>query len=409
MIIFTTVGTSLLDNLCKITDDSSILHHRNTLENRRIAEWNGVAVKSIRERLHKRLINKEPACAEIDCVLKIKDQYINAEITVRLLCSDSVESWLCGEVIQLRLEKQGMEVQLVVVQGLVVDKKESFEKAGLKNLYNALRFEGALFPPHNTVYNLQNPHVVYNITGGYKAVIPFLTIFAQMSCAPIFYIFEKSDQLLRIPQLPVTVDFSALLPHKTILRRLGLRKGDTVTYNELERYAAVNSDYERFLLNFIEDDAEQPYLNVMGEFFLNELERTLYNLRFFCDESNKTKQKQLLDAGKRIAHEIYKHGGKVPHIDFDPINHIKEIGGFFISKQQNPHLLRLAYKFDDVTQTISVYDYIFANTDHDGYEARFKRSVQEKNSPLYSIPPNRDLIVNDYFAGREQNKEENEL
>lgn len=49
---------------------------------------------------------------------------------------------------------------------------------------------------------LKNDEIILNITGGYKALIPFLTIFSQLYSLPCYYIYEESDELLSIPQFP---------------------------------------------------------------------------------------------------------------------------------------------------------------------------------------------------------------
>ncbi|MBK8472326.1 MAG: hypothetical protein IPL33_09240 [Sphingobacteriales bacterium] len=53
---------------------------------------------------------------------------------------------------------------------------------------------------------------IFNITGGYKASIPFITILAQIKNSPLYYLFEESEkesyELIKIPQAPISFDFS---------------------------------------------------------------------------------------------------------------------------------------------------------------------------------------------------------
>jgi hypothetical protein len=49
--------------------------------------------------------------------------------------------------------------------------------------------------------------IIFNITGGYKSIIPYITIFAQLYKRPVYYIFEESDDCLKIPQLPIQFDW----------------------------------------------------------------------------------------------------------------------------------------------------------------------------------------------------------
>lgn len=49
-------------------------------------------------------------------------------------------------------------------------------------------------------------HTILNITGGFKATLPYLTIMGQIYNMPACYTFEETQHVIRIPKLPVQFD-----------------------------------------------------------------------------------------------------------------------------------------------------------------------------------------------------------
>ncbi|MDY6991414.1 MAG: hypothetical protein SVR94_02245, partial [Pseudomonadota bacterium] len=66
----------------------------------------------------------------------------------------------------------------------------------------------AFAPRFNVICENYFDNAVINITGGYKAMIPYLTILGQVNKVPVRYIFEDTDTLIEIPLLPLTIDNS---------------------------------------------------------------------------------------------------------------------------------------------------------------------------------------------------------
>lgn len=75
------------------------------------------------------------------------------------------------------------------INNLSIEKPEKFQKSGFENLINII----------DNIYNLHSgEEVVLNISGGYKALIPFLTIYAQIRNLPLMYIYENSEEVITI-------------------------------------------------------------------------------------------------------------------------------------------------------------------------------------------------------------------
>ncbi len=63
-----------------------------------------------------------------------------------------------------------------------------------------------------------------NFSGGYKAIIPILTIIAQLEDIPMYYIYEDSDYLMEVGNLPVNFDWLAIEALKPLLKNYILKE-----------------------------------------------------------------------------------------------------------------------------------------------------------------------------------------
>jgi hypothetical protein len=73
---------------------------------------------------------------------------------------------------------------------------QKFVKEGLTNLISELE----------KYCNGYYADKVLNITGGFKGVIPYLTLWGQLNKISLNYIFEDSNVLITIPQSPISID-----------------------------------------------------------------------------------------------------------------------------------------------------------------------------------------------------------
>jgi hypothetical protein len=72
-------------------------------------------------------------------------------------------------------------------------------------------------------YRKNGYRVIFNLTGGFKSVQGFLQTLALFYADETFYVFESSEELLRIPRLPVKMDAENIVrEHLPVFRRLSL-------------------------------------------------------------------------------------------------------------------------------------------------------------------------------------------
>lgn len=161
------------------------------------------------------------ASAEITSILeiakKIRNEDVNAEIEVQLLATDTALSVSAAKLIGLFFENSDMvsvrefvkETDFVASLGVKPksgDIANAYYDAGLQNLVDKLMGEGGIIKKAKK--NEFNP--VINFSGGYKSTIPVLTIIAQLEGIPMYYIYEDSDHLMEVGNLPFSFDWGIM-------------------------------------------------------------------------------------------------------------------------------------------------------------------------------------------------------
>jgi len=207
--IITMVGASLFENyLERYSSDTNFKNAYSYFKNNKIKasdldkELNRKVniEKSLKENYFK---NNPNASAEIKSFIKLKEE-LNEELEIYLLYSDTALSRLGAEILYRVLsdyqpydELKDCEIkEPIKIEGLQTWDRNVFNK-GMVNLIQ-------------TIENISLEYwenVVINITGGYKATVPYLTILAQINKCPIYYVFENTDALIKIPHIPIDINW----------------------------------------------------------------------------------------------------------------------------------------------------------------------------------------------------------
>jgi len=206
--IITTVGTSIVSNYFDKEKnkyfDITITTHYEKLKNKPYSDW-----EICKDRINilipvvlnwaKDNIN---ASAEIKSLLAIQKK-VNNNLEVYLLTTDTILSNVASMIIKdyFRESFNISIIEIKRIDDLQIKNFEKFEKEGLINLTEII---------YKIIKNKFNKDIILNITGGYKAIIPYITIIGQVNNIPIYYIFEDTEELIKIPQAPVDFDFSLI-------------------------------------------------------------------------------------------------------------------------------------------------------------------------------------------------------
>ena len=210
------------------------------------------------------------ASAELQSIANIQDK-LNDDIKVRLLASDTIASRLAAEILR---EQSGVLSDSVtvefndgddVINGLQVEDPEAFSQEGMTNLIQRINSISRGFVGSQTLSIIGD--FAINITGGYKATLPYLTILAQLERVPLYYNFEDTDALIKIPQAPLVIDWASIERYSDVLMKIDEGLEDWEQFRE-ENHQAVQD-----LEAFIEVADEVALLSPIGQIFWNHYQK----------------------------------------------------------------------------------------------------------------------------------------
>lgn len=206
--IITTVGTSLLEKLDLVYDIPDELKGKTFKERAAVAAKVESFSKKVRDKAKTKQI--ETICAETQTIMQINKNNPEKQFQVYLICTDTILSPLCAERIKSLLEEKGITVNFKdddnhVVEGLIVEGKDAsktFSETGFPKLIEVIR-------------NVESQHdaknrPILNISGGYKALIPVMTIMGQLYDMEVSYVYEDSEELIKLPKVPLDFDLGLL-------------------------------------------------------------------------------------------------------------------------------------------------------------------------------------------------------
>ena len=144
--------------------------------------------------------------AEIKSLVKMG---VKPEDRVVLIASDTVDGRLSAELVETFLAEREIctEVDIRVVEGLQAIDGGLFRREGLKNLLAFL-------------VSLEHEDIVLNPTGGFKSVVPYLSLIGMLFNKPVRYIHEDSEDVITLSNLPVLLNESLLLLVEEKLRKI---------------------------------------------------------------------------------------------------------------------------------------------------------------------------------------------
>ncbi len=284
MKVITTVGTSIFENYFK--DDKNKKEEKLRKEYEHIVKHednsfsNSLHFKSKSDRIEeaiKKWYNHSNASAEINSILKIAEE-TNENIEVHLIATDTVLSVLAAELIYNwfqenkpsnieqvdfvtpNIDFENQEDTLFVIKKLRVNSSKNYEK-GFMNLIEVL---DKLHEKDKTILN---------ITGGYKAIIPIMTIYGQLKKIPLKYIYNESElynnsELITVNSLPFSFDWAKIELYHYFLKKENRKS--------LSNFPDLKLELESQKLI-----STKGNLTVLGELFWSYIDNTPYSFNVF--------------------------------------------------------------------------------------------------------------------------------
>jgi putative CRISPR-associated protein (TIGR02619 family) len=206
--VLCTVGTSLLGNLKRSTDE--------VLKLIEPTQENAVRIAA-------RLRQLEPTNRECGAEINSTASLLRTQSSSRLerlvlFTSDTSDGRLVGDILRSYFmasvdDLRFRTVEVTPVTDLNDEDRDRFRTLGLRTLVRLMTEALKRARSHGDT-------VLVNATGGYKAQIAYATLLGQLLKAPVFYQFERFTDIIEMPVMPVAFDLSLWLEHADLLNVL---------------------------------------------------------------------------------------------------------------------------------------------------------------------------------------------
>lgn len=406
--VITTVGTSLFTNYMKkeVKDApefkekgyKSIDSIYGKLENAEV----GADTKDLAKIIKDYWLDKfrPEASAEIESLIEIS-KTDDSLLEVFLYSSDTALSKTAADLIEEYLNTSCPQDKIKITEKKVI--------SGLKvNDYNRFRSEGVinLFKEINKdiIDETYAPYIAINITGGYKATIPYLTIIGQINNIPIYYIFEDSGKLIKFPPLPIIFDYGFIGQYLYSFEEL------TNTQEGIwDSYKAKNQLPDAFdgYIDSINDHNGGSLfeLNVIGKYLLDRFKNYfLLSVENSCGlfGENPGNRSQILRAIRELYARLMNEIGNNNLIETDALRkHITNLGDkndlrhgsnplsdMFIFKSTDETQIRIVYQptLKSGFLSIKIFDYHrgASNFNHSEYINQFSKKIKGKSEFMFT-------------------------
>lgn len=421
--LVTPVGTSLFTNYLNANGNSAFRDAYETIRKSPASEWADYAleISDLRTANLDFIVNKRgSASAELQSIAKIQAE-LNDDIRVRLLASDTIASRLAAEILadgtaaSVLGDKVLVEfdAETDVIRGLQVENPKDFTNEGMTYLIQKIDSISANAGGWQAV--------AINITGGFKATVPYLTILAQLYRVPLYYNFEDTDALIKIPQAPLVIDWGLIERHSDLLMQID---------NGIENWSAFRNQHYHAVQDleaFIEVFGQYALLSPIGRIFWNHYQTYfVVELPSGSYLSYDFRERRLID---RAIVELYKRldtvlGPDLPNPDNcyegirklghnDDLNHGGQIPNparshdreAFVFKSTNDEQIRLLYAFSVNKREIArlrIFDILCRDFNHEEYIDDWKDRFGRENLPAINFVTRTFEIPSGILARRSQ-------
>lgn len=273
MKIITTVGTSLITN-------KSGRHDWLELDNEEFSltlfeEGNYFfrsEIKPKEAKLDKDVENVN-SCAELASLAKIDPE---GKAEIHLLCTETMTSYMCGRVLQKHL---GKWAKLHYIADLRIDDPDKFETTGFLNLIEKVK----------EITEGDDNKTILNISGGYKILIPPMTLIAQLEKMSLHYLHEDTEKCIEIGNLPLNFDWEVIEEFVVYLHNENKRNNASseviekmrslkLVKNDSTQLSIIGSLLKKY------SDRESPFTNTIFGYFVEHKVAEYYQNEYGRDK-----------------------------------------------------------------------------------------------------------------------------
>ncbi len=276
--ILTPCGTSILTNNTPDDQRKIIFKYANAQSKNDIPANDLKIIQDIIEhRKQALLLMTEAEVSKASAELNALSKYLRStpKLTTyhTLLPSDTWIGKQTAQIIQQWLETHTKTTQcdILSIAGLQTNDFDNFQLS-LSDLSQQLI-------ERTQNYQKSGAHIAFNLTGGFKAIAGFLQVLATCLADESFYIFERSEHLLRIPKLPLKFNSDETFRQNIqLFRRLDL---------ELELQDEDVEHLKNIPKTLIFTHGDKTILSALGVLQWNTIKKDLYKEQVWKPHSPK--------------------------------------------------------------------------------------------------------------------------
>lgn len=351
-IIISTTGTSLFSNIAR--KDKKFEQIFNDFIKNASKEKEELIKKYIKEVFRQE--DKNRISAEINSLSRLS---IEKGDKLYFLSTATPEGRLSAEIIARYFEDNYNSLSEVkTIEKLQVKDPNEFEKEGIKNLVDNIISVIELYP---------DSKIILNPTGGFKGVVPYVTLIGMVYKKEITYIHENINSLITLPLIPLEFDYSIIdnyVERFDLLEKEGCIKSE-MFYDGISFY-----DREAFKAMIIEENGYVT-LSAIGEIIYKKFKLSVYKpfvmissaaIKKFNNIEDKKTKKDIRDIFQKLLNpqlRLLNMHNKVSETTTD----------CYIYKEKNSSNRAFYYLVDDTPKVVDFF------TDHDKYENKLDKSL----------------------------------
>jgi len=360
IIIFSTVGTTLIENT-KIDSDKTYKDDKFSIDTE--------AFKSLDQKLaHEMSKSAKPSSrsAEIKSIEAFMEESDKKTISkLFFIVSDTLYGAVCFSF----LEKYFYQKHKIVSEKILIANLNSKTFKGIQSLLASVA---------EKIDAVSSKYECFlNITGGYKSVVPYFSIIGMIKQIPLFYIFEDSDKLIKIPPLPISFDYEKFSQYNNVLINAVNNEGI-----EQSEFSSLPNELQ---VLFEKSDNKYKPLDILWLYVLSADNKILFYS--YSNEISRTmpraQYKLISEAFESIVHFITEKEiktlkdfinsdepkSKIKHTFFD-IDDNK----YFIYKKGDDSL-RIVYNVEFLSGQVNKINFYAHTSDHNNYKKLLKEDT----------------------------------
>ncbi|OFI07056.1 CRISPR-associated protein [Clostridium acetireducens DSM 10703] len=361
--IIATVGTSIFSNQTRKEYNEDYINFKNIYNEGNFKEEADFSlIKSYVLSKIKNAKGFKKMSAEIKSLSKIG---ITKNDSIYLLSTDTNNGLLASEILkEFFQDKFNCKVYIERIEGLQVNNAKLFEKVAVKKLLEII-----VEIVNNNNYSKE---IIFNPTGGFKGVVPYITLAGMIYKKKITYIFENTEGLITLPPIPVEFDFNPIEDHEDKFNYLY----NNQIVSKKEFFKGIEFDKRDTYYQFIESD-EDNYVtfSAIGELLYNKYLSTKNKPYILIYEKVFNDLKKLNDSNKiscikNLFKKLLDPNLRKNNLHDKPEDTITDLQIF---KESNTSPRAFYYMENDIVKVCLV------ELDHDKYELKLKKTVYKNN------------------------------